>query len=94
MRRDGEIVGLTVSSRDMTERKRAEEKINALLEEKELLLREVHHRIKNNMNTWWSLLSLQSGTLEDWKAVPPWRTPKVVSHSMSVLYVPVIHTEN
>ena len=34
VKRDGEIVGLTVSSRDITERKRAEEKINALLERK------------------------------------------------------------
>jgi PAS domain S-box-containing protein len=92
--RDGEIVGLTVSSRDITERKRAEEKINALLEEKELLLREVHHRIKNNMNTMVSLLSLQSETLEDWKAVAALEDAKSRLHSMSVLYDKLYRAEN
>ncbi len=45
---------------DITERKRDEERIHKLLEEKELLLKEVHHRVKNNMNTVVSLLSLQA----------------------------------
>ena len=94
MRRDGEIVGLTVSSRDITERKRAEEKINALLEEKELLLREVHHRIKNNMNTMVSLLSLQSETMEDWKAVAALEDAKSRLQIMSVLYDKLYRTEN
>ncbi len=94
VRRDGEIVGLTVSSRDITERKRAEEKINALLEEKELLLREVHHRIKNNMNTMVSLLLLQSETLEDRKAVAVLEDAKSRLQSMSVLYDKLYRTEN
>ena len=94
VRRNGEIVGLTVSSRDITERKRAEEKINALLEEKELLLREVHHRIKNNMNTLVSLLSLQSETMEDWKAVAALEDAKNRLQIMSVLYDKLYRTEN
>ncbi|PKL16089.1 MAG: hypothetical protein CVV49_18065, partial [Spirochaetae bacterium HGW-Spirochaetae-5] len=44
---------------DLTERKQAEAKINDLLAAKELLLQEVHHRIKNNMNTIKGLLTLQ-----------------------------------
>ncbi|HOP63426.1 MAG TPA: PAS domain S-box protein [Spirochaetota bacterium] len=50
---------------DITEQKRAEERILGLLKEKELLLKEVHHRIKNNMGSIASLLYLQSDTLED-----------------------------
>ncbi len=50
---------------DITERRRDEERIRQLLAEKELLLKEVHHRIKNNMNTAISLLSLQAIALED-----------------------------
>jgi PAS domain S-box-containing protein len=45
---------------DITERKIAEEKIKTLLAEKELILKDVHHRIKNNMNIMESLLRLQS----------------------------------
>jgi two-component sensor histidine kinase len=47
-------------SRNITERKLDEEKILNLLNEKELILKEVHHRIKNNMNTIYALLMLQS----------------------------------
>lgn len=45
---------------DVTDNLRAETTINELLQEKERLLREVHHRVKNNMVTMTSLLTLQS----------------------------------
>jgi len=45
---------------DISERKHAEEIINKLLAEKELILKEVHHRIKNNMSTISAFLSLQA----------------------------------
>jgi PAS domain S-box-containing protein len=43
----------------------AERRIESLLKEKEVLLHEVHHRIKNNMNTMVSLLSLQAMSCQD-----------------------------
>ena len=48
-------------TRDISERKKNEQKNRELLEEKELLLREVHHRVKNNMASIASLLSLKAG---------------------------------
>ena len=45
---------------DITERKIAEQKMKKLLAEKEIILKEVHHRIKNNMNTIAALLSMQA----------------------------------
>ncbi len=71
---------------DITELRASEERIKELLEEKELLLREVHHRIKNNMSVISSLLSLQSETLSDEKARTALLEARSRLNSMMVLY--------
>jgi len=85
---------LHASARDISERRRAEEKISSLLAEKELVLKEVHHRIKNNMNTIRSLLRLHAGTLRSHEAIAALDDAVTRIGSMMVLYDKLYQSSN
>jgi PAS domain S-box-containing protein len=61
----GMPVKMLGSIQDITGRKRMEEEITSSLKEKELLLQEVHHRVKNSMQVISSIISIQSRKIED-----------------------------
>ncbi len=90
----GEVASYDGIIVDITERKLAEEEIQKLLREKELILKEVHHRIKNNMNAITSLLNLQASTLTEPEAITALKDAGSRVQSMMVLYDKLYQTSS
>ncbi len=76
-------IGIT---ENISERKQSEQRIKAALHEKEILLREIHHRVKNNLQIISSLLRLQSDAIKSRKYLKIFRDAWSRIQSMSLLH--------
>ncbi|TGL53140.1 response regulator [Leptospira kemamanensis] len=83
----------TVILRDVSVRTLSETKIQKLLIEKENILKEIHHRVKNNMSSLFTLLSLQANSQEDLSIQTILYEAAGRIKSMIVLYDKLYHSE-
>jgi PAS domain S-box-containing protein len=66
---NGEVAGVFAAARDITGQKKAENALRESLREKEVLLREVHHRVKNNLAAVIGLIDMQRKGITDRAAI-------------------------
>ncbi len=85
---------LIINAIDITEQANLLKDLRNLLTQKELILKEVHHRIKNNMSTMISLLSLQSMTLKDTTTIAVLEEAGNRIQSMMLLYDKLYQSPN
>jgi len=81
-------------ARDITERKKAEQKIKESLKEKEILLAEIHHRVKNNLAVITGLLELQVQNTDNDEAKTVLRDSQLRINSMALIHEKLYESDN
>jgi len=90
----GQAIRVSGVLRDITEQKHISDQIQASLAEKEVLLKEIHHRVKNNLQIISSLLSLQSGYIEDQQTLGILKTGENRVASMALIHEQLYQSED
>lgn len=82
----GNILGDVHIARDITERKKVEKKLENSLNDKEMLIKEIHHRVKNNLMIISSLLSIQARYIKDKEIQNIFKESQSRARSMALIH--------
>ncbi len=91
---DGKTVAIFGIYVDITERKQAEEKVKKSLKEKEVLLAEIHHRVKNNLAVITGLLELQAYNAQSENAADVLKASQMRVNSIALIHEKLYQNEN
>lgn len=89
-----QVVEISGIGHDITSKKISEENLKSSLKEKEVLLKEVHHRVKNNMQVISSILSLQSSYIHEPKTLDILRESQNRIKSMAFIHERLYRTKD
>jgi two-component sensor histidine kinase len=92
--RKGRIGGVMMLAHETTERKRSEDRLKKSLLEKQVLLQEIHHRVKNNMQVINSLMSLQASKIKDKNLLASFKEATSRVHVMALIHDHLYRSEN
>jgi PAS domain S-box-containing protein len=90
----GTVAGAVVAFKDITERKRTEEQILSSLAEKEVLLREIHHRVKNNLEVIISLVDLMARDIAQPEVLGQFRELQESARAMAMVHESLYQAKN
>ncbi|MEG4055225.1 MULTISPECIES: PAS domain S-box protein [unclassified Microcoleus] len=90
----GQIYRIAGIGEDISDRKLTEARIQAALREKEVLIKEIHHRVKNNMQVISSLLQLQAQYIEDESTLALFEESQTRIHSMALIHEQLYQSEH
>lgn len=91
---EGKVLEISLVAHDISEKKKASIEIEESLREKEVLLKEIHHRVKNNLQVISSILNLQSSFVEDEQTLEILQESRSRIRSMAIIHENLYRTED